>query len=103
MINLERFGFKLTDNIDPYYGKIIYRSKIINDNDLGMMIMDGYNTSYYVHIEQNDRVRIFKRQSGGYCGNFDEKEQIFFGYITTDEEMKTILKLLRITKEEKEE
>mgnify|MGYP003463727037 CR=1 FL=1 len=99
MINFEQFGFNPIDESDPYYGNILYRSEIIDDYDLGWM--DGYKTSYYIAPEVQNRFRIYRNQEGGFFGTETNIEQLFCGYITTQEELETILKLLKITKEER--
>lgn len=84
-------GWVVTDIISPFFGKDSVFTKEFKEK---RKCMDCFKITYFLSIE--GRFKITKNSKGGFIGNANTTETIYYGNIRSINELRTIQKLLNI-------
>ncbi len=89
--DVEDLGFKLSDDICPYNGKIIFKTAKKSDD-----FLDGYIHHHELYFTNSKKIMIYKISYGGFTGNETNKEKVFDGYLKNKNELKRLMQQLNI-------
>ena len=87
--DIESLGFKLSDDVCPYNGKIIFKTDKKSDG-----FMDGYICHYELYFTNSKKIMIYKISYGGFTGNENNKEKVFDGYLKNKSELNRLMQQL---------
>lgn len=94
---VEELGFTLTDKKHQYYRDAKLYTKYVPGCPPGAWCADETNDTYYIEVIPNYKsVKIVRNTTGGFTGNMDEWSDLFDGYCENIDELKEVIRLLRI-------
>lgn len=94
---LIELGWTLLDKVSPFYRKETMFGKRDSDMRYFDMVSDGCAYYYLLEVQQS-RIKITKTSTGGFTGNMNHEETLYFGNRPTSEQLKELENLLGIPK-----